>query len=134
AERLASWIRVPIAPSNSTGRRATTSRYETATRPRRVANTSPGQNADGTAERRRAELEAGHPLQLAHAVFDLAACEPDEPVGTKLLDVERGDGRRMCHRLAKQVVRNRLFAVRRDVAEKAAGEGIACAGRIDNGF
>ena len=55
-----------------------------------------------------------------------------DALGAELLDVERGEHGRVGHRAAQQLVGQRLVEVRGDVADEAAGERVAGAGRVDD--
>src|SRR5439155_12746915 len=78
--------------------------------------------------------EMRHRAQLAQPRDDLLASQALHALGTELLDVERGQDRRVSHRPAQQLVAEPAGAVGRDVAHEAAGERIAGAGGIDHGL
>ena len=63
--------------------------------------------------------------------------EAHDALGAELLDVERGQRGAVGHRRAQQLVREAILlrarrSRRGDVADEAAGEGVAGAGRIDD--
>ena len=76
-----------------------------------------------------AGLELGHRAQLLEALVDLLAAQPRDPLGPELLDVEGGEHGAVAHRPPQLgVVELALDAV--EVAEEAAGEAVAGAGRV----
>ena len=55
-------------------------------------------------------------------------------LGAELLDVEGGEHGRVRHRAAQQLVGELLVGVGGDVADEAARERVAGAGRVDDGL
>src|SRR3954463_9398371 len=73
--------------------------------------------------------EGGHPSQLGISRVDLLARQARHALGAELLDVERGKHRAVRHRPSQWgLVRQRLRAERRHVAEEPASERVARAG------
>src|SRR6476469_5064424 len=83
----------------------------------------------GRSARRRKRLEARHRVQLGEALLDLLAAERGDPLGAEPLDVEGGEHGAVAHRPAQTgLVELALLAV--EVADEAAGEAVASAGRV----
>ena len=68
----------------------------------------------------------------ATRVGDLVGREPRHALGAELLDVVRRQRGAVGHRAREEVVVDRLVALRGDVADEAAGEAVAGAGRVDD--
>src|SRR5688500_7315710 len=76
-------------------------------------------------------FQVSHRAQLVEAGFHLVALELGHSLRAELLDVERGEDGAVRHRPAEVVLSRRgVEAV--EISEKAAGEAVACAGRVDD--
>ena len=74
-------------------------------------------------------VELRHPPQRLEALVDLLAAQPRDPLGPELLDVEGGEHGAVAHR-PPQVGLVEVAVLAVEVAEEAAGEAVAGAGRV----
>src|SRR4051812_25454270 len=80
---------------------------------------------------RRYAFDRSHAPEIGEAVVDLLAREPLYALDPELLDVERRQHRAVGHRAPQRGVVD-VAVLRGQVAEEAAGERVAGAGRVDH--
>src|SRR4051794_22359612 len=78
----------------------------------------------------RRVLEVGDPLEIPDAFGDLVGRQPRDTLGPELLDVVGGQRRAVGHRPAQRALVG--VAARGEIADEAAGERVAGAGRVDD--
>src|SRR5215831_1592962 len=69
-------------------------------------------------------------LEVAEPLIDFIMSQPAHSFSPKLLDVERGHHRSKNHRAPQRPLVQLFLA--REITHQAAGESVACAGRIKN--
>src|SRR3954452_10509168 len=97
----------------------------------RVSQRTEGSGSGPEFDRRG--VEARDLRELVDALGDLVGGQARDALGPELLDVERRQRRAVGHGAAQGVVVAGA-AARGEVADEAAGEGVAGAGRVDDGL